>query len=50
MAKTNTATGKLGQQLAEQKKQSRTDTLKAVSEEERRLRDAQSTAEARNWN
>lgn len=50
MAKANTATGKLGQQLADQKKQTRTDTLKSASEEERRLRDAQSAAEARNWN
>lgn len=50
MVKSNTPAGKLGQQLADQKKLNRADTLKAMSDEERRLRDAQSTAEARNWN
>ena len=50
MSKANAATGKLGQQLAEQKKQTRNDTLKAVSTEEQGHRNAQSNVEARNWN
>ena len=50
MTKANAATGKLGQQLAEQKKKTHNDTLKAVSTEEQGHRNAQSNAEARNWN
>ncbi|KAG4442770.1 hypothetical protein IFR05_001787 [Cadophora sp. M221] len=42
--------GKLGSQLQEQKKQTRTDTLEGLSKEERRLRDADSAAEARAYN
>jgi len=42
--------GKLGGQLAEQKKQTRTDTLNQVSEENRRARDMDATTEAINYN
>ncbi|KAK0104536.1 hypothetical protein ONS95_004825 [Cadophora gregata] len=42
--------GKLGSQLQEQKKQTRSDTLEGLSKEERRLRDADSAAEARAYN
>ncbi|KAL2067384.1 hypothetical protein VTL71DRAFT_1809 [Oculimacula yallundae] len=42
--------GKLGSQLAEQKKQTRNDTLDGLSKEERRLRDADAGAEARAYN
>jgi len=43
-------TGKLGNQLQEQKKQTRTDTLAAASKDERRLRDADAAAEVRSYN
>ena len=46
----NSGQGKLGQNLADQKKQTMSDTLKATSEEERRRRDMDANAEARNWN
>jgi hypothetical protein len=46
----NKPKGKLGSQLQEQKKQTRTDTLDAASREERRLRDADAVAEARAHN
>ncbi|CZS90443.1 hypothetical protein WAI453_004173 [Rhynchosporium graminicola] len=42
--------GKLGNQLAEQKKQTRNDTLEGLSKEERRIRDADAGAEARAYN
>ena len=42
--------GKLGQQLAAQKKQSRQETLNEISREERRARDAEQAAEARAHN
>jgi len=44
------ATGKLGSQLQEQKRQTRTDTLVAASKDERRIRDSDAAAEARNYN
>jgi len=43
-------TGKLGSQLQEQRKQTRTGTLEAVSKDERRLRDEETTAEVRAYN
>jgi len=46
----NKPKGKLAAQLQEQKKQTRTDTLEAVSRDERRLRDADAAAEARAHN
>ncbi|KAK8042266.1 hypothetical protein PG993_006789 [Apiospora rasikravindrae] len=42
--------GKLGQQLAAQKKQSRQETLNEISQEERRARDAEQAAQARAHN
>ncbi|KAI9868273.1 MAG: hypothetical protein M1830_005668 [Pleopsidium flavum] len=42
--------GKLGSQLAKERQQTRTDTLGQASREERRARDADTSAEARNWN
>lgn len=39
--------GKLGSQLAAQKKQTRNDTLKEISSNERRQRDADEAAQAR---
>ncbi|KAH8808269.1 hypothetical protein F5884DRAFT_900528 [Xylogone sp. PMI_703] len=42
--------GKLGSQLEEQKKQTRNDTLKEASNDERRTRDADAAAEARAYN
>ncbi|CZT48292.1 uncharacterized protein RSE6_08967 [Rhynchosporium secalis] len=42
--------GKLGNQLAEQKKQTRNDTLEGLSKEERRIRHADAGAEARAYN
>lgn len=42
--------GKLGQQLAAQKKQSRQQTLNEISREERRARYAKEAAEARTHN
>jgi hypothetical protein len=46
----NKPKGKLGSQLQEQKKQTRTDTLDAASKDERRLRDADAAAETRAYN
>jgi len=46
----NKPKGKLGAQLAEQKKQTRTDTLDAASRDERRMRDADAGQEARAYN
>jgi len=46
----NKPKGKLGSQLQEQKKQTRTDTLDAASKDERRLRDADAAAESRAYN
>lgn len=42
--------GKLGSQLAKERQQTRSETLGQVSREERRARDADASAEARNWN
>ncbi|KZF26399.1 hypothetical protein L228DRAFT_279606 [Xylona heveae TC161] len=42
-------TGKLGQQLDEQRRQTRATTLKAESEENRRARDADTAAQAQRW-
>ncbi|MCJ1406971.1 hypothetical protein MMC19_001041 [Ptychographa xylographoides] len=49
-ARANQPRGKLGQALATQKQQTRTGTLGNVSQNERRARDADAGAEARNWN
>jgi len=49
-ARANQPKGKLGQTLASQKQQTRNETLGNVSREERRNRDADEGAEARNWN
>ncbi|MCJ1245039.1 hypothetical protein MMC30_002240 [Trapelia coarctata] len=49
-ARANQPKGKLGQALASQKQQTRNETLGDVSREERRNRDADEGAEARNWN
>ena len=46
----NKPKGKLGSQLADQKKQTRTDTLDAASKDERRMRDADASAETRAYN
>lgn len=46
----NKPKGKLGSQLQEQKKQTRTDTLEAASKDERRMRDADAAAETRAYN
>ncbi|KFA66256.1 hypothetical protein S40285_01862 [Stachybotrys chlorohalonatus IBT 40285] len=46
----STGGGKLQSQLAAQKKQTRNDTLKEVSDQALRQRDSASAAEARNWN
>jgi len=46
----NKPKGKLGNQLLEQRKQTRTDTLEAASSDERRLRDADAAAESRAYN
>lgn len=46
----NVPKGKLGQKLAEERKQTRTETLEQVSAEERRQRDMAGNVEARNWN
>jgi len=42
--------GKLATQLQNQKKQTQNQVLNAGSEAERRARDADANAEARNWN
>jgi len=42
--------GKLGSQLQDQKKQTRSDTLEAASKDERRMRDADAGAESRAYN
>jgi hypothetical protein len=47
---TNKPKGKLGAQLDEQKKQSRTGTLVAASDEERLRREADQAAEQRAYN
>ncbi|MCJ1486731.1 hypothetical protein MMC06_006909 [Schaereria dolodes] len=49
-ARTNQPKGKLGRELAKEKQQSRTNTLGEASRDERRKRDADQGAEARNWN
>ncbi|MCJ1336037.1 hypothetical protein MMC09_001312 [Bachmanniomyces sp. S44760] len=49
-SKANQPKGKLGRDLAKEKQQTRTGTLNAVSQDERRRRDVDQTAEARNWN
>lgn len=41
--------GKLQSQLAAQKKQTRTDTLKEASNQERMTREAEDAAKTRNW-
>ena len=45
----NQSKGKLGRDLAKERKQTRTDTLEEVSKEERRRRDADQGTEARNY-
>ena len=47
---TSSPRGKLGQALAEDQKQTRTDTLQAAAAEERRRREVEANTEARNWN
>ncbi len=42
--------GKLGSQLAKERQQTRTELLGQASREERRLRDADASAEVRNYN
>ncbi|KAL9121730.1 MAG: hypothetical protein Q9187_001711 [Circinaria calcarea] len=49
-ARANQPKGKLGRELAKGKQQTRTSTLGEASREERRRRDADEGAEARNWN
>ena len=49
-ARAKQSKGKLGQALASQKQQTRNETLGDASREERRNRDADEGAEARNWN
>ncbi|EXJ85963.1 hypothetical protein A1O1_06332 [Capronia coronata CBS 617.96] len=49
-AKANRAGGKLSAQLSSQKKQTQNQLLNSGSEAERRARDADQSAEARNWN
>jgi len=44
------ATGKLGEQLHAQKAQTRTETLKQASGEERRMREADVAADVRSYN
>ncbi|KAI0508396.1 hypothetical protein F5B22DRAFT_404084 [Xylaria bambusicola] len=44
------SSGKLGSQLAAQKKQTRNETLQEISNNERRQRDADEAAQARNHN
>ncbi|KAL3427780.1 hypothetical protein PVAG01_01289 [Phlyctema vagabunda] len=46
----NRPKGKLGERLAEQKKQSRNDTLGDLSRDERRQREVDSAQESRNFN
>ncbi|KAF8867294.1 hypothetical protein BDZ45DRAFT_667257 [Acephala macrosclerotiorum] len=46
----NKPKGKLGSQLAEQKKQTKNDTLSAASRDELRARDADASAESRAYN
>ncbi|KAG9246323.1 hypothetical protein BJ878DRAFT_497604 [Calycina marina] len=46
----NRTKGSLGKKLQDQKKQTRNDTLDAASKDERRARDADSSAEARAYN
>ncbi|KAI1501754.1 hypothetical protein F5X99DRAFT_428195 [Biscogniauxia marginata] len=49
-AASSRSTGKLGSQLAAQKKQTRNETLQEISNNERRLRDADEAAQARTHN
>ncbi|MCJ1252472.1 hypothetical protein MMC24_000278 [Lignoscripta atroalba] len=49
-ARANQPKGKLGRELAREKQQTRTTTLGEASREERKKRDADANAEARNWN
>ncbi|KAL2400074.1 hypothetical protein ABEF93_005062 [Exophiala dermatitidis] len=49
-AKANKTSGKLSAQLSSQKKQTQNQLLNSGSQTERRTRDADQTAEARNWN
>ncbi|KAI1616719.1 hypothetical protein EDD37DRAFT_66324 [Exophiala viscosa] len=49
-AKANKSGGKLSAQLSEQKKQTQNQLLNSGSEAERRARDADQGAQARNWN
>lgn len=49
-AKAGQGKGKLGRQLDAQRAQTHTDTLAAVSAENRAARDADAAAEARTWN
>ncbi|EXJ71629.1 uncharacterized protein A1O5_05437 [Cladophialophora psammophila CBS 110553] len=49
-AKANKPGGKLSSQLSAQKKQTQNQLLSSGSESERRARDADQSAEARNWN
>ncbi|KAI9882502.1 MAG: hypothetical protein M1823_005751 [Watsoniomyces obsoletus] len=48
-AKANAPKGKLARDLASQRQQTRVDTLGQASEQERRYRDADESAAARNW-
>ncbi|MCJ1475603.1 hypothetical protein MMC13_004266 [Lambiella insularis] len=49
-ARANQPKGKLGQVLAKERQQTRTGMLGEASREERRMRDADEAAEARNYN
>ncbi|EXJ85080.1 hypothetical protein A1O3_05755 [Capronia epimyces CBS 606.96] len=49
-ARANRTGGKLSSQLSSQKKQTQNQLLNSGSEAERRARDADQSAEARNWN
>ncbi|KAG0649938.1 hypothetical protein D0Z07_3796 [Hyphodiscus hymeniophilus] len=46
----NKPKGKLGNQLLEQRKQTRIDTLEAASKDERRMRESDAAAESRAYN
>lgn len=49
-ARANQPKGKLGRDLAKERQQTRTGTLQGISQDERRKRDVDGVAEARNWN
>ncbi|MCJ1373229.1 hypothetical protein MMC20_004457 [Loxospora ochrophaea] len=49
-ARANQPQGKLGKDLAKEKQQTRSNTLGEASREERRRRDIDQGADARNWN